>query len=276
MQTQTVVDWSASGLEARCDALRASCLARGVAPSSIAAVWPGGPENAITDPLGTWVVCYGNLMALFRQAEERKLVDRDQLDAMLAAALARAPVPVTLAHGERVAVYPKSYHALRWLDTLDRSLVDAARAADEAEQLGAFIAFPLVESLAVRLWAWILTTEAPGLPFNEAAPDEPPEWTLTLEAADLLQLAAAHTQVNATRLRLIAEAFPPERRDDGSSRLSLAGFLGSTAQEMGVPAFDVMRRFSLGELFAQAVLAGQAAREAHARAKTQAAAERAS
>lgn len=269
MDAQTVVDWSAPALETRCDALRASCLARGVPRPSIDAVWPGGPENAVTDPLGTWIVCYGNLMALFRHAEERQLVDRDQMDATLAAALARAPVPVTLAAGDRVAVYPKSYHALRWLDTLDRSLLDAARLADEAEQLGAFIAFPLVESLAVRLWAWILTEETPGLPFNEAAPGEPPAWTQSLEAADLLHLASAHAQVNATRLRLIAEAFPPERREDGSSRLSLAGFLGTTAQEMGVPAFDVMRRFSLGELFAQAVLAGQAAREARARASAE-------
>lgn len=269
MQTQTVVDWSAPGLEARCDALRSSCLARGVPRLSVEAVWPGGPENAVTDPLGTWIVCYGNLMALFRHAEERQLVGRDQMDATLAAALARAPVAVTLASGEAVAVYPKSYHALRWLDTLDRSLQDAARAVDEAEQLGAYIAFPLVESLAVRLWAWILTSEAPDLPFNEVAPEEPPAWTRALAPSDLLHLASAHLQVNGSRLRLIADAFPPERRDDGTSRLSLAGFLGSTAQEMGVPAFDVMRRFSLGELFAQAVLAGQAAREAQARAKAQ-------
>ena len=266
MDAQRVTDWSAPGLEARCDALRASCLARGVAEPLVLAVWPGGSDNAVTDDLGKWVVCYGNLMALFRMAEERHGVDREQLNATLAAALAREPASVRLASGRRIGVYPKSYHALRFLDMLDTSMLDAARMIHEAEEMGASISYPLVESLATRLWVWILTHEEPGLPFDEAKAAEPPEWTKSLEAADLITIADAHRHVNGTRCELIARAFPSDPRS-AESRLSLAGFLGASAQEMGVPASDLIRRFSLGELFAQSVAAGQAAREARAAAK---------
>jgi hypothetical protein len=130
----------------------------------------------------------------------------------------------------------------------------------------------LVESLAVRLWAWVLCTEGCGLPFTDTEQDpEPPEWCSRLSPRDLIAFAAAHVRVNHTRTAIIAQAFPPEPGESRQSRLSLAGFIGAYADEKGIQAQDLMRRWSLGSLFAARVVAAEQQREQMRRAKEQAA-----
>lgn len=255
----------------RCADLRTSLLhAHSATEEELAAYWPGGSENSDSKGLGAWLYCWGNLMRFMARQEPAR--EQALLDVALARQLAAQPMVVPTTGGETRHVYPKSYHALRFLDMLDRELVmliDRARVADVDSGDGAAVAMlaPLMESLAVRLWAWILTHPAPGLPFDDGgeAPD-PPAWTQTLSATDLLSLMRAHAQVNARDLQIIAGAFP---QDAGGveTRLSLAGFLGTASDALGVRPFELMRKWSLGELFAQRVTAAESARASHAAAK---------
>lgn len=276
--------WTVAALRERCQHIRRSLTARGADEDEIASYWPGGTENPDRGR-GGWIFCYANLVGLLRVADLQQAVAPAELDAAVAEALAAQPRTVLLSSGEVRTVYPKSYHALRWLDALDRSLLDAAELAAQLEAAGADAAAldaakvaslrPLLESLAVRLWAWILTergTDGPaGLPFDENDTPDPPDWTRQLTPDDLLAIARAHIEVNAARLRRISVGYPGDTR--GATRLSLAGFLGSSAQELGVRPQELLRRWSLGEVFAQAVTAAQAAREAREHAHEQAKAE---
>lgn len=264
--------WSTADVTRRCRELRDVLVRRRVATDEeIAAYWPGGAANQEAHRRGRWIYCYANLIRMMGRTETRAH-DAD-IDRTLAAALAAEPQRVECADGVTRAVYPKSYHSLRWLDALDRSVVDLGRMLleleDSEEATRALMVAPLAESLAVRLWAWTITEGGPDgpatLPFDEAQAPEPPEWTKALTPGDVLSLARAHAEVNARRLRIISEAFPAEA--GGSGRLTLSGFLGTAAQELGARPADVLRRWSLGEVFAQAVTAAEAAREAYARAK---------
>lgn len=260
--------WTAKGLRGRCEEFRASLLRRRTATAEeIADYWPGGKVNTEPDPLGKWIFCYGNLVGFLRRRDPAE-EDR-KANAALDLALANAPVMVTCSDGSTRAVYPKSFHALRFLDVLDRSVNDLVSAVAEyggdPEALKALMVFPVLESTAVRLWAWILTSEGPTLPFDEHATPESPAWTKALAPEDILAIAKAHIEVNATRLKIISEAFPA----DGAhgSRLSLSGFLGTASQEMGVQPSRLLREWSLGEVFAQSISAAQAHREAIERSK---------
>jgi hypothetical protein len=185
------------------------------------------------------------------------------LDHAVADALAAVPERVRCDDGEERGVHPKSYHALRWLDSLDRQLslvlAEAAREVETTADVAVDALSPLAESLCVRLWAWVLTERGPGLPFEDDDAPEPPDWTQRLTPGDLIRFAEAHVRVNHKRNALIASAFPGEK---GESRLSLAGFLGTVANDLHTRPFDLLRRWSLGELFAQRVTAAHAQREA--------------
>jgi hypothetical protein len=189
--------------------------------------------------------------------------------------LAEEPVVVVCSDGKVRLVHPKSYHALAWLDSLDRQhLTHAAAAAAaaesenaSAEELKVHALAPLVSSLAVRMWLWILTTPGAGLPFDEALETvDPPPWTKAIAPADVLAVFEAHVHVNHERLQVISRAFPSET-GGGKSRLPLAGFVGALAHESGQDARLLMRSHSLGKLFAMSVAAAETAREARKRAE---------
>lgn len=264
--------WTEPLLEERCRALRGTLRARGESDADLDALAPGGARNQISDPFGAKLRWYALLEGRLAFVEWKQDEERRRAEHALAAALSNEPEAVTLSDGQPVAVYPKSYHALAWCDALDRALADAAQKAATLADLEVATAVPLVTSLATRLWAWILTCREPGLPFDEGAPPEPPEWTLALTPEDLLALLRAHVQVNRERIALVSSLFPPDR--EAASRLSLSGFLGTVAQELGHRPSDVLRRWSLGEAFAQAVVSAQAAREARQRAEDEAASRR--
>lgn len=266
------VRWSEPLLEERCRILRASLRARGESDADLDALSPGGSRNQISDPFGAKLHWYALLQGRLAFVDWKEEDDRRRAEQALAAALSNEPVALTLEHGLLVAVYPKSYHALAWCDALDRSLTDVTEKAVALEDAEVATFVPLVRSLAARLWVWILTCREPGLPFDEGAPPEPPAWTMQLTAEDLLAVLRAHVQVNRERIALVATLFPADR--EAASRLSLSGFLGTIAQDLGHRPSDVLRRWSLGEAFAQAVVAAQSAREARKRAEDEAAARR--
>lgn len=268
--------WSARELRRRCEEFKSSLLRQRTATEEeIADYWPGGTINTEEHPLGKWIFCYGNLIGMLRRKQPEIVGAR--VDEAMSAALARDAERVTFEDGVVRSVHAKSYHALRWLDSLDKSVTDAVIAVAEfgadAEAVKAMATLPLIESLAVRTWVWVLTEGSAesnaSLPFDESQPLNPPEWTKTLTPKDLLTVFRAHVRINVERLQIIANAFPPDP-SNGVTRLSLSGFLGSVAQDMGLRSSDLLRKWSLGEAFAQSVAAAQAARESKERADARA------
>lgn len=260
--------WTEATIQERSRVLRLSLLARGEPAAALEACAPGGAENQVEDALGAAITEYALLRAKFALKEWQAEDTKARAHEALARALSNSPVDVrlTLTTDERkFAVYPKSFHALKWCDSLDRALSDVVGKAQTLEDLDVRAMAPLMESLAARLWVWILTSPDPWLPFDEGRPPEPPEWTGRLAPEDLLALLRAHLEVNRERVALVTSLFPPER--EHNSKLPLAGFLGTVAHELGHRPSDVLTRWSLGEAFAQAVVAAQAAREARAAAK---------
>lgn len=255
-----------SALRERCATLEHDLVSKKlVVPEAVAAVMPGGVNNPSTTP-SAWMRAFEQLVRMHavgsapgatRRASEK--ASDDEIEDVLAAALADEPAQVECVDGATHQVYPKSYHALRWLDHLDAQLkvrMTIARAIADTphplEEVRAPMLAPLVESLAVRLWLWILTAETPGLPFAEDEADpSPPEWTKEVAPNDLLRFLNAHHEVNGRRLALLSAAFPAESTSGG--RLSLAGFLGAVSSEKGLKTRDVMRQWSLGSVFAAAI-----------------------
>lgn len=267
-----------SALQDRAEAVARDLVQRKlVTADEVADVRPGGSDNPETGALG-WLRCFERLVRLHAAGMGARTGgpvtpdQQDEMDEALASALAEVPHPVVVAGAAR-AVYPKSYHALRFLDMLDgelRLIHAAATAASEganADELKVKVLAPMMESLAVRTWAWVLTSEGPELPFDEMADAvEPPEWTKTLSPDDLLALLRAHQEVHARRLAMIATMFPPEP-GDAKGRMTIASFLGATIKDRPNAARRIMRQTSLGAVFAASVSSAAAQREALKHAK---------
>lgn len=274
MIEQLETGWTAETITERCRVLRGTLHARQVPDPELDAMAPGGRDNQTADPLGAAVVWYALLRARFTLEQQRAADAAARAQDDLAAALGGEGAPVRLSAPDAPrAVYPKSYHALRFLDSLDHALRRVVATAQALDDVAVDALAPLTESLAVRLWAWVLTHPQPDLPFDETQGAEPPAWTAQLTPDDLLALLQGHLEVNRARITRIAQLFPGEGGHD--SRLTLAGFLGTIAQELGHRPFDVLRRWSVGEAFAQAAVAAQSAREAREAAEQKAAAQRA-
>ncbi len=273
---------SAAELSTACETLLVAIVSEGGAREHAERHAPGGPDNPDTTVRG-WLRYYQQLHRIHavlvgHATDGRSSEPRSALDAHLASALSAAlveePVPVQFADGVVRMVYPKSYHALAWLDSLDRQYLANAHAAlaladvqgASAEELRVHALAPLVSSLAVRLWLWILTHPGPGLPFDESkVTADPPRWTRNVAPEDLIKMFEAHLQIHQERLAIIARAFPSDGQT--TTRLPLAGFIGALAHESGQDARLLMRFHSLGKLFATSVTAAEGAREARRRAE---------
>lgn len=266
-------------LRASCDTLLRAVIAEGGVREEAEAHAPSGPENPDAGVHG-WLRYNQQLHRLHAvlvghgsgQGEPSKSRNHE-LEGALAAGLAEEPVAVACDDGVVRFVHPKSYHALAWLDSLDRQYLANAQAAagvadlETVEDYRVHALAPLVSSLAVRLWLWILTSKGAGLPFDETAVHaKPPKWTETVTPEDLVKVFQAHLQVHQARLSIIARAFPSDTK--AQSRLPLAGFIGTLAHESGQDARLLMRFHSLGKLFATSVTAAEGVREARRRADT--------
>ena len=197
-------------------------------------------------------------------------------------ALADVPVQLTLSAGERIAIHPKSLHTLGELDVLDLTLCSASTDLAElgvavlngdlvfADIVEARVLAAMLTSRAVQLYAWILATPGPGLPFGEQDEDpKSPDWTRALNGADLEAIVRAHLQVNREDIEFLAAAFPSDT-EGARTRLPLAGFVGSYANEIGEKPRELMCNVSLRSLFAGALAHAQALREARAAAEVSA------
>lgn len=261
-----------SDLKARCRALGRDLVGQQIATADeVTAQMPGGQENPLAGLAG-WIECYAQLTRFAGRLEATGSKNDDaQLEAVVRAASTRAPVPLALSCGDH-AVYPKSAHALAFLDALDavqRPLmrVLVARAQDDAlESTELDVLLPMARSLAQRTWAWVLLSSGVGLPFDDAAPIDPPAWTMELTPEDLLAIYTAHRRLHADAVAIMSAAIP---REGGvaQSRLSLSGFLTGYASEHGLPPSQLMRQWSLPEAVAAALASAEAHRVADANAK---------
>lgn len=244
-----------------------------VTPDELAAVWPGGSDNPLPSP-ASWWYCWGTFIAFARRMEQQRRRETADVDlrAAIARRSARASEQVTLTDGSVRSVHPKSYWALRFLDLLDRDYRQAAEQALASLEEGSpadvavHAVAPLAEALCVRVWAWVLTTPGPELPFADDARNlHPPKWTARMTPHDIVAIARAHQRIHADDARIIAEAFPDE---GGASRLGLEGFLNTYVESGGHTNYQVFRQFTLGETFANAVSRAIASKEARAAAET--------
>lgn len=245
-----------------------------ITPEVLATQRPGGDENPDAGPLG-WLAYFKWLhrthATLDLAASAGGGAGAVELDEALAQSLAEEPHPVPCADGVTRYVYPKGYHALRFLESLGGSLKavaaeqQLATALDVLEDARVVALAPLVESWALRTWVWILASEGAELPFRDDEEPVPPEWTARLTPEDLLRFGEAHLIVHRQRLAILSAGSPSPERPSGET-LSLQNFVAVMGMELGRASRDVMRRCSLGALFAQAVAKARSERAARAAA----------
>jgi hypothetical protein len=258
-----------TGLTNACRELRDTILAEQLAtPAECAAVWPGGAENS-DRTLDGWIYAYAQLSRLFGRLELRSQAGADdaRLEQEVRRAAARQPISVGLSVGERL-VYPKSAWTLFFLDALDaivRPIAELQLALGDADPQDLRGQVPLLQGLAWRTWAWILTAPGVDLPFPDDGPIDPPAWTAELLEVDFVRLYAAHRKLHLESSLIMGTAFPSE--DGERSRLSLTGFLAGYASEHGIPPSDILRRWSMPEALAAAIASAEAHRVAKANAE---------
>lgn len=267
-------------LEARIATLEPTVLRQGNVTSEQLAEWrPGGKENP--DPSASGLLTY--LCQLHRwhatgpQQPTSSASPRWTPQALddVRAALAADPVYVTLASGERRGVFPKSQFALHRIAFLDRALAWAAEQrlalelahATDAVQLEALQAGIQLQTRLEREFAEIVCHPGPELPWPDGAGWDPPlaPWSATLDPLDLLALRKAFLDVNLLRLHTISER-TRALADGDTEAMPLASFLGVMANDLGVQPSVIARQWSLGEVFAQALVKWDANERATAKA----------
>lgn len=254
--------WTKRWCQEQCHDYRGRLLAfRTATPEEIADYWPGGAQNPFRGK-GAWFWTHAQLIRMVGRRQHQDVVHREALIA-LGKSARREPQRVQCSDGVERFVHCKSYPALAFLDALkiDLAVVNERRAMElkGAPQLSEALLAPLVTSLCYRLFAWVVTHPDVGLPFSlsEEAPD-PPTWTEQLTPEDLFLLATAHLDVNRRRLELCSAISPA---DGKPSILPIEGWVAAYAHEKGRSTFEMLDRWSLGELYAQAVSATIAAEE---------------
>lgn len=267
-------------LRSSCETLLLAIVGEGGSREKAELHAPGATENPDTSVRG-WLRYNQQLhrmhAVLVGHGDEGATARRERVQEALTAALSEEPSAVTCSDGVVRFVHPKSFHALAWLDSLDRQYLANAQAAagvadlETADEYRTHALAPLLTSLAVRLWLWILTSKGAGLPFDESMDGDrlaakAPKWTLTVTPEDLLRFWQAHVAIHQERLAIISRAFPSDGKSQ--SRLPLAGFIGALAHENGQDARLLMRTHSLGKLFATSVSAAETARDARRRAES--------
>jgi hypothetical protein len=267
-------------LVAACDEIeRALLLAKVKTPEQIDAQRPGGVAN----PESTALAWLDYLRWLDRvhvtNGQEPTAAPASQksgeVERAIADALAEAPEAVECSDGETRFVYPKSFWALQWLDMLNQQaahsleLIFSAREQTVVEDLPVLQLAPLMQATPLLVWAWILTSKGPALPFDDdTSLLDPPAWTKALSPDDFFKLLNAHRRVNSARLRLVSMYVERDPSGSGGPAFSVAGFIGAIAGELEPNAArTLMRSTSLGQIFGTRVTAAVAAREAMKRAK---------
>lgn len=264
----------------KCRVLEASVLRQpGVTQEMIDEKRPGSFRNPDNSAFG-WDEFQIHLRILYSQGPEQP---RAQLrwDATsmedLRASLAAEALFIRLESGKQVGVYPKSEYALNRVMMIDLSLQwllpqrVALQNVDEPvpAQLEALRAAVEWQSVLEREFVWIITHPGADVPWPDSGrwDHESPEWTRELTTYDLIALRKAHVDVNLLRINSVSErtnAIAGRSTDDA---MPFAAFLGVMAGDLGISSVELSRRWSVGEIYAQACVKWQALQQEKARAE---------
>lgn len=227
----------------------------------LAAYWPGGEENPGTGR-GAWFYCYGNMLRFLGRSElQDREADESKGEQAAIEAARELPLAVDLQDqpGKTISVYPKSFDALSLIDELDlggRWLGARVVALEQEDSAGAVMAAQDgkrgVTEIA-ELIAWIVTTPGPGTPYPaESEPPPIPDHIRALSPIDLVRIAAAHLQVNRTRIALIVSLL--QGRGERNERVSWSTIAAHAADNLGQPIEHLLKNRSHGAWIAQFVL----------------------
>ena len=266
-------------LRDRCQRFRAVLGEQSLASDTeLAAYWPGGDENASTDPWG-WAYAYAQYSRMLGRMEQRDAAQAHAGPAGERAArdIARgAPATIELdavddgGVPKTLTVYPKSFHAILCVMDWGGKAIRAYALYDDlmrlppahyglfAEHGGLLIANA---SYYERLIAWALSHPSPGLPFGDGDPPEPPAWTGELSPFDLARLKQAHQLVNGGRLAMALRGLTPPTGATGKES-GWSTILSVGAKEIGVPLQVAARDIALESVVAQVALIREAERTA--------------
>ncbi len=225
----------------------------------IAERWPGGKENPGRD-YSAWASCYFNLGRFMGRLTDEQASDVDPAiaDQALADALRGAPVTVDQVDGGSRAVYPKSWHALIHCSERDgyKDHLQAQYhrlAAAEASASVALVRGQILQEMnyQLRVLAWIVCHEGPGLPFADGdLTPIPPDWTEQIHPLDIVRIVKAHQVVNGTRLALVFTLLAP-KSDHGGSVTTFATLVTAAADRLKIPARRLARDETLESVIAQ-------------------------
>ena len=275
-------------LEARCNLLEQSVRASAVvAAEEIDAMRPGGAQNRDPSAQG-WLAFFaalhrwhavGALQTLSASRVGRW--DAQQM-ADAQAALSASPLPVSLESVTGKSVYPKSEYACNRIVYLDLAIkfvveqrLKMIEVPDQTpDVLAALEDATELESRLVREVAWILTHPGPDVPWPDDGAWEhtPPEWTRALTPFDIIAIQKAHIEVNLRRINAIAER-TRQLAEATEDQMPMAAFLGVMAGELHVQPRELLRRWSLGEVFVQSLVRWESHRRAEDKAERERAAD---
>lgn len=254
-------------LDAYCATMEISVGRQGnVTPEMLAAARPGGSDNP--DPSASGALAYLRQLERWHatgpeQPDARTALRWDaQAQADVAAAYAAEPIHVRLVNGHSVSVHPKGDVALRRLGWIDRALQWTIEEREKleaqptgAEQMEVLGLALRMETALEREYAEILCHPDAGMPWPDDGQWDHASlpWSEQLTGFDLASLRRAHLDVNLLRLQTITDRSRMLGGGKGEGS-PLAAFLGVMAHELKVQPREMARHWSLGEVFAQALL----------------------
>lgn len=262
-----------------CDRLRSHLVAAGGASrEELRLVEPGERDNPDSGPDGV-LKWYGYLMQRMAVPVSAPAQDTAADDAANVAglrALAAQPKQVRLVGdlSKAVLVHPKGLSALTWCDEADQlmgrlTLFRDRIATSVAEDDRALLERADAELMRLLgLFVWAVTSPGAGLPWGDA-PAIAPDWIADIDPIDVMQIAKAHQEVNGKRLQALSRLLSPP--EPGAQRAQLMSvFVAGVAKQQGVRASEMMEDWTLAEVMATYLLAGEGEREAHEAAKKKA------
>jgi hypothetical protein len=260
-------------LDARCAILEQSVRQSGVATAAqIDAVRPGGAENLDRSAMGA-LFFFGALSRWHAQGPQQPHGKasmrwspseiRDIQDA-----LAATPIPVPLECAPDKSVFPKGEFAIRRLEEIDHALgwlavrrVAAEYELEENATPAALEAIRLCDEAIAQLsreFIWILTHPGADVPWadNGEWEHQPPKWTRAATTFDFIAVQRAHREVNSSRAEACSARLRHLAKTEDS--MPMEAFTGLMANELAVQPRELVRKWSRGELFVQALLKADA------------------
>lgn len=193
---------------------------------------------------------------------------KEKANRVLLDALGDVPAYVDITRNEtplRVAVYPKSYTALKWFDLTGRKiewLVDTQRKLESRSDPEVIVLLEragIEEAFQYQRMVVAATTPGCGLPWEpDDTSSDLPEWAYDLGPTEILAVRNAFVEVNALRLSVMHDVLSPTKKNGDAPELSWAQFFSLRSEESGLDTPILLRDRSLPSQIAASALASDA------------------